>query len=408
MTTPAHTSSSRFAQLLACLALCGLLAGVTAASAPGKPLGEKIREKRAKIGAAKAKEGVLTKTISGYGKRISSLRGEVAGLRTRESRVQNQLAASQRELTEARNELQSARARLEKLRKQLIRARRVLSQRLIEIYKSDQPDVLTVVLEADGFTDLLQRADFLSRIGRQDRTVVNRVRGLRSQSKRTVKRLAVLEKRIEAARNTIAAKRRELAQTRGNLESRQTRLVGVRGSKRRSLASVRSDRDEHEGDLKGLEAQERRIQARLAAAAAPKVSNVSGPSRNAGPIRQGGGGMIWPVNGPLVSPFGPRWGRLHAGVDVSAPSGTPIRAAKSGKVALASPMSGYGNYLCINHGGGLSTCYAHLSSYGTSAGASVKQGQVVGAVGCTGRCFGDHLHFEVRVGGNPTDPMGYL
>jgi murein DD-endopeptidase MepM/ murein hydrolase activator NlpD len=103
-----------------------------------------------------------------------------------------------------------------------------------------------------------------------------------------------------------------------------------------------------------------------------------------------------------------RWGRLHAGIDIAVPSGTPIRAADSGRVVLAAYTSGYGNYVCIQHNSSLSTCYAHLSSYATSSGAAASQGQVIGYVGCTGHCFGDHLHFETRVNGSPVDPMGYL
>ena len=118
--------------------------------------------------------------------------------------------------------------------------------------------------------------------------------------------------------------------------------------------------------------------------------------------------FIWPVNGPVVSGFGMRWGRLHAGVDIAVPSGTPIRAAKSGTVAIAGWVSGYGNYTCINHGGGVATCYGHQSSIGVSVGQSVKQGQVIGSSGCTGHCFGPHVHFEVRINGQPVDPMGYL
>jgi murein DD-endopeptidase MepM/ murein hydrolase activator NlpD len=99
---------------------------------------------------------------------------------------------------------------------------------------------------------------------------------------------------------------------------------------------------------------------------------------------------------------------MHEGIDIAIPAGTPIRAAKAGRVILAAYTSGYGNYTCIDHGGGLSTCYAHQSSYATSTGASVSQGQVIGYVGCTGSCFGDHLHFEVRVNGAAVDPLGYL
>ena len=114
------------------------------------------------------------------------------------------------------------------------------------------------------------------------------------------------------------------------------------------------------------------------------------------------------MNGPVVSPFGMRWGRLHAGVDIAVGSGTPIRAADSGQVVLMGWVGGYGNYTCVQHTGSLSTCYAHQSSFATSNGAGVSQGQVIGYVGCTGHCFGDHLHFEVRVNGAAVDPMGYL
>ena len=98
---------------------------------------------------------------------------------------------------------------------------------------------------------------------------------------------------------------------------------------------------------------------------------------------------------------------MHEGVDIAVPAGTPIRAAKAGAIALAAPTGGYGNYTCINHGGGLSTCYAHQSSFAITSG-SVGQGDVIGYVGCTGHCFGDHLHFEVRINGAAVDPMGYL
>ncbi len=118
--------------------------------------------------------------------------------------------------------------------------------------------------------------------------------------------------------------------------------------------------------------------------------------------------MIWPVNGQFTSPFGMRWGRLHAGIDIAAPTGTPIRAADSGKVVLLGFTGGYGNYTCIAHSASLSSCYGHQSGYSTSNGASVSKGQTIGFVGNTGNSTGPHLHFEVRVNGNPVDPMGYL
>ncbi len=117
------------------------------------------------------------------------------------------------------------------------------------------------------------------------------------------------------------------------------------------------------------------------------------------------------MDGPVVSGFGMRWGRMHEGIDIAVPEGTPIRAADAGTVVLLqseSESGGYGNFTCLDHGGGLQTCYAHQSSVAVSAGQSVSQGQVIGYSGCTGHCFGPHVHFEVRVGGVPTDPLGYL
>jgi len=126
------------------------------------------------------------------------------------------------------------------------------------------------------------------------------------------------------------------------------------------------------------------------------------------PLQLGAGGLAWPVSGAVVSPFGQRWGRLHAGIDIASPAGTVIRAAQTGRVVLSGPTGGYGNYVCVRHTTRLDTCYAHLSGYLTELGATVRQGAPIGLVGCTGHCFGDHLHFETWLDGQPVDPMGYL
>jgi murein DD-endopeptidase MepM/ murein hydrolase activator NlpD len=148
--------------------------------------------------------------------------------------------------------------------------------------------------------------------------------------------------------------------------------------------------------LKALQAERRRVSQALAAAG------------NLGGGLVGSGRLAWPLTGPLTSPFGQRWGRLHAGIDISAPAGTPIRAADSGRVALAGWQGGYGLYTCVQHTSTLSTCYAHQSRLGTTSDAAVRQGQVIGYVGNTGHSFGNHLHFETWVSGQPVDPMGFL
>jgi murein DD-endopeptidase MepM/ murein hydrolase activator NlpD len=99
---------------------------------------------------------------------------------------------------------------------------------------------------------------------------------------------------------------------------------------------------------------------------------------------------------------------LHAGIDIAAPTGTAIAASASGQITYAGSMSGYGLVVVIQHANGISTAYAHNSSISVSLGQTVSQGQTIASVGCTGHCFGDHVHFEVRVNGSPVDPMSYL
>ena len=154
-------------------------------------------------------------------------------------------------------------------------------------------------------------------------------------------------------------------------------------------------------ELQAMQREQPRIEAQLQGFFAPGA---------AGPIRRGSGRLIWPVNGPITSPFCERrsWEACHPGIDIGAAGGTGIRAADSGTVRIASSYGGYGNLTCIQHSGSLSTCYGHQSGFAVSVGQSVKQGQVIGWVGCTGLCFGAHLHFEVRINGSVTDPTAYL
>jgi murein DD-endopeptidase MepM/ murein hydrolase activator NlpD len=127
-----------------------------------------------------------------------------------------------------------------------------------------------------------------------------------------------------------------------------------------------------------------------------------------GPSASGTGRLIWPSRGPITSPFGPRWGRLHAGLDIGVSTGTPVRAADAGRVVVSAPMGAYGNYVCVRHTRVLSTCYAHLSRFASRRGEQVRKGAVIAYSGNTGASTGPHLHFETRESGKPVDPKSYL
>jgi murein DD-endopeptidase MepM/ murein hydrolase activator NlpD len=355
---------------------------------------------KAKIQQKKAKEGVLTSTITRYNHRIQSLQGSIRGLQDRQNRIQSTLSQKQAELLTTQNNLEKARDHLARLKVYLGRAQTLLAKRLVQMYKDGEPDALTVVLEAKGFADLLEQTQFLDRITNQDKQIITRVRVLKTATTRQTNELGVLQKRQTAAAKAIEARRNDVVAVKGKLISSRTDLQGARDGRQAILSRVRSSRKHLEGDLSKMQAQ---VQAQLRAA------NQS-PSVNAGPIRQGTGSMIWPVNGPITSPFCERraWEACHPGIDIGVPSGTPIRAADSGRVVLAGWNGGYGNYTCVQHTAVLSSCYAHQSSIQVSVGQDVSQGQVIGLTGCTGLCFGDHLHFEVRVNGAVVNPLNYL
>jgi peptidoglycan DL-endopeptidase CwlO len=379
------------------LVLWGVLPMLSGAESPGQ-LQNQIDSAREKIDAHRGRERVLTSDISAATSKINALQGDITQLQTKQVRLEADLAAKREELAAIQEDLRRERLRLARLRERLAEARVLLANRLVEIYKSDAPDVVTVVLESDGFADLLERTEFLQRISDQDREITDRVRGLRDKAQDQAVELADLEQREQLAAERILHERDQIASAQGQLVASRDQLASARADKRGALAQVRDSRVALEGDLAALEKEQARVQAALQGA---------GQTFD-GPIRHGSGALIWPVNGPVVSPFGMRWGRLHAGIDIAVPSGTAIHAADSGRVVLMGWVGGYGNYTCIQHTASMSTCYAHQSSFATSNGASVSQGQVIGYSDCTGHCFGPHLHFEVRINGSPVDPLGYL
>jgi murein DD-endopeptidase MepM/ murein hydrolase activator NlpD len=328
---------------------------------------------------------VLTTQISHESAQIDGLTTQVAALRNKEATVAAELAQKQAELDQAQ-------ARLSYLKKRLREAVAILEQRLVAIYETNEPDLITVLLQTDGFDELLARNAYERTLQSQDNDIVSRVRELRNQMQATVNQ-------VRAARDAIAERKQELEATRVKLQSRTSQLATARRKQHSSLEQVRKRQDDLEGDLSDIS---QKIAEQLGA----------GSALPAGPVVGGGHGLIWPVNGPITSPYGPRnignGYEFHPGVDIGVPTGTPIRAAAAGTVTIAGPEGGYGNYTCIDHGGGLSTCYGHQERFLVSVGQEVAQGQIIGLSDCTGYCFGPHVHFEVRINGHTTDPLGYL
>jgi peptidoglycan DL-endopeptidase CwlO len=393
----ARRMGRRLSLLLIVVALPLALWAVLPLGSSGQNLQERIDRGRAKIEQHKGRERVLTSQVSAFTSKINTLQSDITVLQTKQVRLQASLDAKRAELAQIQEDLRRERLRLARLKRRLAEARVELANRLVQIYKEDSPDVVTVVLEADGFADLLERTEFLQRTSAQDARIINRVRDAKAETKATADRLDRLEQRAQKIAEQIEAEVNQVVEVKGQLVARRENFAEARAGKSQLLANVQASRHEIEDHVASLEREQAAVLARL-----------RGGSGTVGPIRQGSGQLIWPANGSISSGFGMRWGRLHAGIDMPLPEGTGLRAAASGTVAIAGWVGGYGNYTCIQHGGSLSTCYGHQSSISVSVGQSVSQGQVIGYSGNTGHSTGPHLHFEVRVNGSPVDPLGYL
>jgi murein DD-endopeptidase MepM/ murein hydrolase activator NlpD len=404
----------RLRVLLACavlpLALWALLPVPSSGPSAGK-IQQKIEETQGKIGKKKGTERVLSQDIQRYTSKIRRLQGRIGSLQTRQQRLQADLDRKRAVLVETQAELRSERARLTRLRARLIVARRTLAGRLVEMYKADKPDALSVVLNSDGFADLLERGEFIARIAESDRKIVTVVKTAKADAVKTEKHLDELEERQQRVAAQVLARRNEVAAVKEDLIGTKVGMESTKRGKERALSKVKVDRHELEDHLEGLEKEQAKIQARLARLASASASPGGG---GGGPIKKGTGQLDWPVNAPISSGFGGRaspggiGSTNHQGIDLPVPVGTPVHAADGGRVAIAGPMGGYGNYICVQHSASLSTCYGHLSSIGVSVGATVSKGQVIAQSGNTGNSTGPHLHFEVRINGSAVDPMGYL
>jgi len=282
----------------------------------------------------------------------------------------------------------------------------LLKRRLVDVYEHGDLGYLSVLLASRSFTDFVERWEDL--------------RLLIAANQRAVRERKIAEVKVASAQQNLestqaALQNQEQAQQRARnqldiLASERQNLVDVADAQRRHVASEVAQIEDlsatEEAQLEALIVErQREIEAQREAArrAAGIVGTTSAP-----------GALAWPVSGTITSPFGYRRNpfgggmEFHQGLDIAAPMGTTITAAASGTVISAGWYGGYGNYILIDHGGGMATGYGHCSQIFVSVGQQVQKGQAIGAVGSTGASTGPHVHFEVRINGKPVDPVPYL
>jgi murein DD-endopeptidase MepM/ murein hydrolase activator NlpD len=390
---------------LVVLALVGAFATTPAQAGGGygnqkAAVDAKIATLHSRIAHARAQAVSLSSQIGGLTAQIHGLERRVGNVSAQLATLQADLALHQRRLEELSALYRVQTTRFHYLKREYALALQRLNLRLVDIYKSNEPTAIDVMLEAKSFNDVLDQLDYLGEIASQDKSIAAQVSSAKHQVGIERRRTTTLRRGVEQETQVIGARVQQQAILRGELLSSRARLAGTRSSKTRTLVVTRRQVQDEIDESKSLEA--------ASAALAAKLRAQSESTSSSTPVAGGNGTFQWPVSGPITSPFGMRWGTLHPGIDIGVPEGTPIHAAASGTVVWCGWMSGYGNLVMIDHHNGLATLYGHQSRVAVSCNEQVTTGQLIGYSGCTGFCTGPHVHFEVRANGTPVDPLGYL
>lgn len=326
--------------------------------------------------------------------------------------IQEQRTQVEGQIAENEQLLQAAIARL-------AQREGVFNKRVRDIYINGRLSYLDVIIGSKDFSDFANRMEMLKRILDADIKLINTIKEERQE--------------IADRKAQLEADRAHLVELEKDAQAKQQEIEAKKAERQTVLDKAMSDRDTAERAYEQLQAASADITAMLkqraaeraaaraaaeaaarAAAAAAAAAQRPAPAPAAPSWVEGSGQLAAPVNAPITSNFGwrihPIYGtrRLHAGTDFGVGEGTPVHAADSGTVVEAGWISGYGYAVIIDHGNGMSTLYAHNSELVVSAGQTVSKGQVISYSGNTGGSTGPHLHFEVRINGEPQNPLNYL
>lgn len=373
------------------LPLAALILALVVALATPADAADSLSTARKKREAARAKKAQIAA-------KINSLKASDQELESAVSTLNRQVSAQQAQADAARQAVQAAVAAVEAADKRLAETSNQIStlksavvQRAVNNYVRPRSTPFGGVMATEDLGEASRRDSLIKQVNDRDRDVVDRLRAARED-------LEFQQKAAQKARDLMAERRKAVL-------SRLSDLQKAQAEKAKLSAALDARIREYQSEADAVAREESGLVALIRSREAQRASRGGDPGVDG---RVSAAGLIWPVRGPVTSGFGYRWGRMHAGIDIGAGTGVPIRAAKGGTVTYSGTMSGYGNVVIISHGGGFTTLYAHQSRIASSDGQDVSQGQVIGYVGSTGRSTGPHLHFETRFNGNAQDPRRYL
>ncbi|RGZ26455.1 peptidase M23 [Veillonella sp. AM51-8BH] len=317
--------------------------------------------------------------------------------------AQQQLESIQQQRVAVENDITVNEKLLAEAQKRLEGREAVFYKRVRDIYINGRLSYLDVVIGSKDFSDFANRLEILKRIIDSDIKLIDEIKKERAEIAARKQALEQSRAKLVELEKAAVAKQAEIEQKKKEREVVLQKAQNDRATAMQAVEELNASSAQITALLKARQAERAAARAAAAQQSAPSYSWV-----------QGSGQLGWPVSGEITSPYGyrthPIWGTTiyHSGIDIGVDEGTPVHAADGGTVVWSGWMGGYGYAVVIDHGNGMSTLYGHNSELAVSEGQDVSKGQVIAYAGSTGNSTGPHVHFEVRISGDPVDPMGYL
>jgi murein DD-endopeptidase MepM/ murein hydrolase activator NlpD len=393
-------SRSRFLALLVALAAVFAVGAMPTGTASGAPGGDRKTELQEQIGEASRQEADALANLQTIQDAKSAIDARVADLDAQVSAAQAKLAPLEAEATRLNASFVVLQAEVDATQAKLDAAKLEFQESAASLYRSARRGETFDLVLASRPDTMVKQNKYLDQVSAKRQKIVDRVAALRAQLEDQKQKLAVEKAKADQAAGEAQAIRDQVAALRSEIEPARAQAAQQEAAEQSAIDGIQAQKADYEEELASLQAASDGI--------SQKLRLIGATPGSAGPC------AARPVPGGISSPFGPRYHpvlhytRMHSGADMSAGSGTPIHACRAGNVVIAASQGGYGNTVVIDHGGFMATLYGHQSRLNVSVGQHVNAGDVIGYVGSTGMSTGPHLHFEVRLSGNPVDPANYL
>ncbi len=365
-----------------------------------------LSENKNELREYKSQEDLLAAELNEIEEQLKKAQEELDKINRKIRGTEKEIEAKEKEIEKKEEEIQQKEEEIAEVEAWLADQDDLVKTRIRAIYENGSVSYLEVLFASSGFSDFLTRFSFLQSILNSDIALFNQIK--EEREKLEIQRAELEEQReeLEAHRHELENQRQVLLGLRNSQLDKQAQIDRQSQERNRVLSQVRQAIEAQEKAIRDLEAESKKIES-LINRLLEEQRRESGEAPSQ---------LAWPVPGytRITSGYGTRIhpitrrSSFHSGIDIGAPTGVPIVAAESGTVILARYYGGYGNCVIIDHGGGMTTLYAHAHTLNTSVGQRVTRGQRIAAIGSTGFSTGPHLHFEVRINGQTRNPLNYV